>query len=190
MGRSCSPPSVLYPLVSTSTPMKTRTAILAFALAMFVSTMAGAQDLQAEADLAAESTATQPVTPPNARTVISSTDAPAAMGPYSQAVQVGGTIYVSGQVGVAPDTNLLVLGGIGSETRQAMNNARMILREAGYTLDDVVYTQIFLASLDDYEAMNQIYNSYFFTAPPARSVAEVTRLQGGARVMVAMTAAK
>lgn len=154
-----------------------------------------AQELQADANGASPDPAvTEQAVPPAAATPnrqpVDTAGAPAAMGPYSQAIQVGSTVFVSGQVGVDPASGLLVMGGIGTETRQAMNNVRMILRAAGYTLEDIVHAEIFLTNLDDEPSMSQVYSSYFFEAPPARSLAQVARLPNGASIQIAVTAAK
>jgi 2-iminobutanoate/2-iminopropanoate deaminase len=156
-----------------------------------------AQDLQADATPADPETTAVEGAPATAqeqaartRTVITAPDAPSAIGPYSQAIQIGNTIYCSGQIGLNPETSQLVVGGVGTELRQAMNNIRAVLREAGYTLEDIAYTQIFLTDMSDYELVNQVYGSYFFEAPPARAVVEVAALPAGARIEIAVTAVK
>lgn len=153
-----------------------------------------AQELQADSNSASlDPAVTDEAVVPQAtanRQPIGTAGAPAAMGPYSQAIQVGNTVFVSGQVGIDPASGLLVMGGIGTETRQAMNNIRMILREAGYELEDIVHAEIFLTNLDDEPSMSQVYGSYFFEAPPARSLAQVERLPNGASIQIAVTAAK
>lgn len=160
-------------------------------------TVSQAQDLQANAgDVSTETTATQPpstsnsLTTPVRRTVIETPNVPAAVGPFSQAIQVGNTIYCSGQIGIDPAANLLVYGGIGAETRQAMNNIRALLRESGYTLENIVQVQILITDMNDYEEMNQVYGSYFFENPPARSVAQVGALPSSAAVQISVTAVK
>jgi 2-iminobutanoate/2-iminopropanoate deaminase len=171
--------------------------VLALFLTGAMALPAQAQDLQADATPASSDTTAaeeaSPVasqTPQATRTVITAPDAPSAIGPYSQAIQVGNTIYCSGQIGINPDTNQLVAGGVGTELRQAMNNIRAVLREAGYTLEDIAYTQIFLTDINDYESVNQVYGSYFFENPPARAVVEVSALPAGANVEVSVTAVK
>jgi len=156
---------------------------------------AQAQDVQADTsavdpDTTALDEAAMQSTSSQTRTVISTSEAPSAIGPYSQAIQVGHTIYCSGQIGLNPETGQLVAGGVGTELRQAMNNIRMVLREAGYTLEDIAYTQIFLTDINDYEQVNQVYGSYFFEDPPARAVVEVSALPAGASIEIAVTAAK
>ncbi|MFQ6615159.1 MAG: Rid family detoxifying hydrolase [Fidelibacterota bacterium] len=122
------------------------------------------------------------------RRTISTPRAPAAMGPYSQAVQVGNTLYLAGQIGLDPSTGELVEGGIEAETRQALENLAAILDEAGFTFVDVVQVQVFLADLEDYGAMNRVYGTYFAAAPPARAVVEVSKIPRNAQVEITMIA--
>lgn len=122
------------------------------------------------------------------RRVISTEAAPEAIGPYSQAIQVGSTLYCSGQVGLDPDSGELVPGGIEAETRQALENLDAVLQEAGFAMRDVVQAQVFLADLNDYAAMNTVYAAYFETAPPARAAVQVARLPLDARVEIMVTA--
>lgn len=130
-------------------------------------------------------------TPPRERRVIASDEAPAAIGPYSQAIQVGTTLYLAGQIGLDPATGALVEGGIAAETRQAMDNLQAVLNEAGFTMADVVEAQVFLADLNEYGAMNEVYGAYFEAAPPpARAAVQVARLPRDARVEIKLTAAK
>jgi len=121
---------------------------------------------------------------------LSTEAAPEAIGPYSQAIQVGRTIYCSGQIGIHPETDSLVAGGIKAETRQVLDNLAAVLQAGGASLDDVVQAQVFLADLDDYQAMNEVYGTYFETAPPARAAVEAARLPAGARVEIMVTARK
>ncbi len=124
------------------------------------------------------------------RTVIATDNAPPAIGPYSQAIQVGNTIYCSGQVGLDPATRQLVEGGIEAETRQALDNLKAVLAAADYTMADVVQAQVYLADLNDYGAMNAIYATYFAAQPPARAAFQVARLPLDARVEIMVTAVK
>ena len=124
------------------------------------------------------------------RAVVSTPEAPAAIGPYSQAVRVGGTLYVAGQIPLDPRTGRLVEGGIEAQTRQALDNVRAILRAAGFGMQDVVQVQVFLADLGDYAAFNQVYAEYFPSAPPARAVVQVSRIPRDARVEVMVVAAR
>ncbi len=131
-------------------------------------------------------------TPPQetARAVIATDGAPAAIGPYSQALRVGNTLYCAGQIGLDPATGQLVEGGIAAETQRAMDNLRAVLEAAGFSMADVVQAQVFLADLADYAAMNEVYGAYFGEAPPARAAVQVARLPRDARVEIMMTAAK
>jgi 2-iminobutanoate/2-iminopropanoate deaminase len=120
--------------------------------------------------------------------VIETDLAPAAIGPYSQAILAGNTLYLAGQIGLVPATGELVAGGIREETRQVMENLGAVLREAGFTFDHVVQSQVFLVDLAEFEAMNEIYGDYFGDEPPARATVQVARLPRDARVEILMTA--
>lgn len=122
------------------------------------------------------------------REVISTERAPAAIGPYSQGVKVGNTLYLSGQIGIDPATGSLVEGGIKAETHQALRNLGAVLDAAGLGFEDVVQVQVFLADLNDYGAMNSVYESYFGENPPARAAVQVARLPRDARVEIMMAA--
>lgn len=124
------------------------------------------------------------------RAVVSTPEAPAAIGPYSQAVRVGGTLYVAGQIPLDPRTGRLVEGGIAAQTRQALDNVRAILHAAGFGMEDVVQVQVFLADLGDYAAFNGVYADYFPSAPPARAVVQVSRIPRDALVEVMVVAAR
>lgn len=132
----------------------------------------------------------QAETPSSQPQVISTDAAPAAIGPYSQARVVGNTIYCSGQIGIDPETGDLVDGGIEAETRQVLDNLSAVLEAAGASLDDVVQAQVYLANLDDYGAMNEVYGQYFEESPPARAAVEVSRIPAGARIEIMVTAVK
>lgn len=116
--------------------------------------------------------------------------APAAIGPYSQVVVAGQTAYVSGQLPVDPATGNFAEGDIKALTRQSLTNLRHILETAGFTLDDVVKTTVFLADMDDFAAMNEVYAEFFKAPFPARSAVAVKTLPKGARVEVECIAAK
>lgn len=124
------------------------------------------------------------------RRVITSTAAPKAIGPYSQAVAAGSFVFVSGQLGIDPATGELVPGGIERETRKALQNCRSILAAASLDLDDVVQVQVLLEDIDDYAAMNRVYAEFFPRDPPARAAFEVGDLPRNARVEILMTAAR
>lgn len=128
--------------------------------------------------------------PSTPRRIVATPAAPAAIGPYSQAVQVGRTLYVAGQIALDPATGQLVAGGIEAQTRQAVRNAEAILRAGGYSLADVVQVQVYLADLDHYSAFNTTYAAFFGDRPPARAVVQVSRIPRDALVEVMMTAVK
>ncbi|MDR2121225.1 MAG: RidA family protein [Tannerella sp.] len=108
--------------------------------------------------------------------IISTTQAPAAIGPYSQAVLAGNIFFVSGQLGIDPVTNAFVEGGVQAQTLQAFNNIKAILSEAGYTMRDIVKTTVFLADMADFAAMNEVYAARFDGNFPARSAVAVKTL--------------
>jgi 2-iminobutanoate/2-iminopropanoate deaminase len=122
--------------------------------------------------------------------VVNTDQAPAAIGPYSQAIQVGNTLYLAGQLGLDPESGELVEGGIEPETRQTLENLGAVLNAAGFTFDDVVQSQVFLADLDEFSSMNEIYATYFGDRPPARATVEVSRLPRDARIEIMFTAAR
>ena len=110
--------------------------------------------------------------------VIATKNAPAAIGPYSQAVQVGNMLFASGQLGIDPATGLFVEGSVKEQTAQAFKNVHAILAEAGYSINDVVKTTVFLADMGDFAAFNEVYGK-FFTSKPARSCVAVRELPKG-----------
>ncbi len=111
--------------------------------------------------------------------------APLPRGPYNQAVRVGDTIYVAGQIPVDPTTNQVVDGGIEAQTRRVLDNIRAIVEAAGSSLDRVVKTTIFLADVNDFAAMNAVYSEYFTAVAPARSTVQVAALPGpGVRLQI------
>jgi 2-iminobutanoate/2-iminopropanoate deaminase len=117
--------------------------------------------------------------PDNRKTIISTKDAPAAIGPYSQAVQVGNFLFTSGQVALDPATGQVVAGGIAEQTTRVMENLIAVLAAAGLGMTDVVKTTVFLKNMNDFAAMNEIYAKHFApegAVPPARSTVEVARL--------------
>ena len=127
---------------------------------------------------------------PPERRIIATDKAPAAIAAYSQGVQVGHTLYLAGQIGLDPATRELAPGGIEAETRRSLDNCKAVLEAAGFTLKDVVQVQVLLADINDYNALNQIYVTYFPENPPARAAYAVAALPRGARVEVLMTAVK
>lgn len=121
---------------------------------------------------------------------ISTTAAPAAIGPYSQAVEANGFVFASGQLPIDPSTGQFPEGGVKEQTRQSLMNAQAILREAGLELKNVVKTTVFLASMDDFAAMNEVYSSFFSEPFPARSAVAVKTLPKGALVEIECIAAR
>lgn len=131
----------------------------------------------------------QPNTP--GKVAISTPDAPAAIGPYSQAVRVGDMLFASGQIPIDPKTGNLVDGGITEQTTQVMENIKAVLAKAGIDFVHVVKTTVFLKSMNDFGAMNAIYAKYLApegVVPPARSTVEVARLPKDALVEVEVVA--
>ena len=124
------------------------------------------------------------------REVISTKDAPGAIGPYSQAIRAGNTLYLSGQIAIDPSTGKMVEGGIDEQTNQVLKNIRSVLEAAGYWMADDVQSQVFLSDLDDYAAMNAVYASYFGEAPPARAAVQAARLPKDALVEIMVTAVR
>ena len=122
--------------------------------------------------------------------VVFTSDAPTPVGPYSQGILFGSTLYCSGQIGIDPNTGELVEGGIEAETDQVLKNLGAILRAANMDYQDVVMATIFLTDLDGYSAMNQVYARYFDVAPPARQAVEVARIPADANVEISVVAIK
>ena len=115
--------------------------------------------------------------------VISTPNAPAAIGPYSQAVKAGGCIYTAGQIALDPITGQMVEGGIQAETEQVFLNLKAVLEAAGSSLDHIVKTTVFIADLAEFAQMNEVYARFLGAAPPARSTVQAT-LPKGARVEI------
>ena len=128
--------------------------------------------------------------PEMTREVIETDQAPAAIGVYSQAVRVGNTIYVSGQIGLIPETGELAGENLDAQVRQTIRNIEAILQAGGFGLGDVVSAQVFLSDLSDYQAFNEIYVEYFELNPPARMVVEVSRIPREAKVEIMVTASQ
>jgi 2-iminobutanoate/2-iminopropanoate deaminase len=110
------------------------------------------------------------------REVVSTKDAPQAIGPYSQAIKANGFVFVSGQVAIDPSTQQVVTGDVSAQTDRVLRNLSEILEAAGSGLGKVVRSGVFLKNMDDFAAMNQVYGKYFSSAPPARTTVEVARL--------------
>jgi 2-iminobutanoate/2-iminopropanoate deaminase len=116
--------------------------------------------------------------------IISTTAAPGAIGPYSQAVEANGTLYISGQVAIDPATGKLVEGGITEQTTQVLRNIRAILTAAGYSVDDVVKSTCLLSDMADFKAMNEVYARFYTADQPARAAFAVKGLPLGALVEI------
>ena len=122
--------------------------------------------------------------------VISTHQAPAAIGPYSQAIQVGNLVFASGQIPIDPATGSFVEGGVKEQARQSLTNVKAILDEAGLTLDNVVKTTVFLADMNDFADVNAVYAEFFAEPYPARSAVAVKTLPKGALVEIEVIAAQ
>ncbi len=122
------------------------------------------------------------------REVVSTKNAPEAIGPYSQGIKSGGMLFVSGQIGIDPETGALSEGGIEAQTDRALRNLKGIVEASGLGLADVVKTTCFLQNMGDFPTFNKVYESYFATAPPARETVAVAALPKGALVEVSCIA--
>jgi 2-iminobutanoate/2-iminopropanoate deaminase len=122
------------------------------------------------------------------RTAISTAQAPAAIGPYSQAIRADGYLFCSGQLGLDPASGDLVAGDVGAQAEQALRNLGAVLEAAGLTFEDVVKTTIFLADMADFAAVNGVYGRFVTDPPPARSTVAVAALPKGGRVEIEATA--
>ena len=110
------------------------------------------------------------------REVISTKDAPLAIGPYAQAIKANGFVFTSGQIAIDPSTQQVVAGDVGAQTERVLRNLSEILEAAGSGLGKVVRCTVFLKSMKDFAGMNEVYGKYFSSAPPSRSTVEVARL--------------
>ena len=115
---------------------------------------------------------------------IQTDNAPQAIGPYSQAIKANGFVFASGQIALDPATMQIVEGGIREQTERVMRNLVAVLEAAGSSLDRVVKTTVFLADMNEFAAMNEVYGSFFSEMPPARSTVEVKRLPRDVRVEI------
>ena len=123
-------------------------------------------------------------------TVITAAGAPAAVGPYSPALQVGNLLFCSGQIPLVPETGVLAEGGIVGQTKQMFANVRAVLAAAGMDFSNVVKVTVFMTNLQDFSTLNEIYATYFPENPPARSCVEVAALPKGALVEMEIIAAQ
>jgi 2-iminobutanoate/2-iminopropanoate deaminase len=122
--------------------------------------------------------------------VISTVNAPAAIGPYSQAIEVGNLVFISGQIPIVPETGKILEGDIRVQTEQVMKNIGAILSAAGLDYANVVKCTCFLADIGDFKEMNEIYGGYFTSEPPARAAFQVAKLPLGAKIEIDAIAAK
>jgi 2-iminobutanoate/2-iminopropanoate deaminase len=122
--------------------------------------------------------------------IIKTSNAPAAIGPYNQAIEVSGTLYISGQIPLVPETMKVVEGGIQEQTEQVLKNIGAILKEAGYGYKDVVKSTCFLSDMGNFKVMNEVYGSYYNETPPARSAFAVKDLPLGVLIEIETIAAK
>lgn len=120
--------------------------------------------------------------------IISTTDAPAAVGPYSQAIRIGNFVFCSGQIPLDPKSGQMVEGDIKAQTQRVMDNITAVLRAEGLTLENIVKTTIFLTDLSDFQTVNELYGSCFKSDPPARSTIQVAALPKGASVEIEVIA--
>ena len=122
--------------------------------------------------------------------IIETNNAPAPIGPYSQAVLSKNTLYTSGQIAINPKSGKLILESIELETTQVMDNMKAILKEAGMNFDHVVKASIFISNMDDFNQINTVYNQYFTSDYPARETVQVARLPKDVNVEISMIAVK
>jgi 2-iminobutanoate/2-iminopropanoate deaminase len=122
------------------------------------------------------------------KSAVASPDAPPAIGPYSQGIKAGGFIFLSGQIPLVGPTGKIVSGMIKEQTEQVILNIQALLASEGLTLEDIVKATVFLASMNEFSAMNEIYGKYFTGTPPARSTVEVSRLPRDVRVEIEVIA--
>ncbi len=122
--------------------------------------------------------------------IIRSINAPAPIGPYNQAVEINGLLYVSGQIAINPNTNELITANIGDEAKQVMENISTILAEAGYEFEHIIKTTIFLTDMANFGVVNEVYGSYFETDFPARETVAVVGLPKNANVEISVVAGK
>jgi len=128
--------------------------------------------------------------PGGSKKVVSTPNAPEAIGPYSQAIAVGNTLYLAGQIPIDPKTKQLMLGSIEEQTRLVLDNLKAVLAANGMTMDNVVATQVFMKDLNEFSKMNAVYGEYFKSAPPARATVEVARLPRDVKIEISAIAAR
>lgn len=121
--------------------------------------------------------------------IIQTQKAPAAIGPYSQAVKTGGLLFTSGQIPLDPVSGIVVEGGIVPQTKRVMENLKAILEAAGLTFSSIIKTTVYLQNMDDFKVMNEVYGEYFVTQPPARAAVQVSRLPKDVLIEIEVIAA-
>lgn len=121
--------------------------------------------------------------------IVSTTEAPAAIGPYSQAVRIGPMLFTAGQIPLDPQSGQLVSQDIGEQTRRVLDNLTAVLKAENMDFSNIVKTTVFMTNLGDFQTMNEVYASYFKDQPPARSTVQVSALPKGAQVEIDVIAA-
>src|SRR5438132_11894312 len=116
--------------------------------------------------------------------IVATSRAPGAIGPYSQAVRAGNLVFASGQIPIDPATGEFVAGGVAEQTEQVLRNLTAVFEAAGVGMNQVVKTTVFLADMDDFTAMNEVYGRFFTAEPPARATVQAARLPRDARVEI------
>ena len=124
------------------------------------------------------------------KSIIQTDKAPTPIGPYSQAVQSGNMLFISGQIAIDPTTNQLISGGIKEEAKQVMNNLEAVLKTAGFSFEHIVKTSIFLSDMNHFSDVNEIYGSYFHSNFPARETVAVLGLPKNVNVEISVIAVK
>jgi 2-iminobutanoate/2-iminopropanoate deaminase len=124
------------------------------------------------------------------KSIIQTDKAPAPIGPYSQAVQAGNMLFISGQIAIDPATNQLISGGIKEEAKQVMNNLDAVLKTAGFSFEHIVKTSIFLSDMNHFSDVNEIYGSFFHSDFPARETVAVLGLPKNVNVEISVIAVK
>ncbi len=124
------------------------------------------------------------------RSTVTTPLAPAAIGPYSQGILVGDRLYVSGQIAIDPETGSMIDGSVEEETERVLENVEAVLKAASMTFENVVRCEVYMADMDDYAQINEVYGRYFNELPPARQALEVAELPRGARVEISCIAVR
>jgi 2-iminobutanoate/2-iminopropanoate deaminase len=123
--------------------------------------------------------------------VVATRSAPEAIGPYSQAIRVGNTLYLAGQIALDPATNQMIADrSIEAETRQVLDNLKAVAEAAGFRMSDIVSTTVFMADLNEFARMNAVYATYFPSSPPARATVQAARLPRDVKIEIAAIAAR